>query len=77
MEIKNGRLHWVPSEEQWNRFKRGGQPLPDVLTGGYAGSDELGPYVQFDQIRLTPTGKPELEKLWKEATAIARPESPA
>jgi len=69
MAIKNGTIHWVPSEEFRAQAGRANVKLPEVMTRGLAGNDELGPYVHFSSpgFRVAVAGKPDLEELWKQA----------
>jgi hypothetical protein len=78
--MKNGTIRWVPSDALRASCARGGATLPDILTDGYAGSDELGPYVEFSTIRVSVHesalfGKADLRKLWEAAMTNERPDS--
>jgi hypothetical protein len=49
---------------------RCGITLPATLTDGHAGNDELGPYIEFSQVRVSVNDKkPDLKKLWEATMA--------
>jgi hypothetical protein len=73
--MKNGTIRWAPNKALRDTCLRGDVHLPAVLTDGYAGTDELGPYVEFRQIRVTLKGRPDLQELWEEAMSTGHPVS--
>ncbi len=75
MKTKNGRIRWIPNADFRAKAERGGLQLPHTLTGGVAGTDELGPYVHFAApgIRVAVQGKRDLGKLWAAAMLDSPP----